>query len=168
VLKDYRVNAAREFGKAYREADESPLNADKEAPPSKDPDSIGRGLTAHNRTQNVIAEILRKIGIEPLSPGRDEPEYDIAWKIGETFHVCEVKSITALNEERQLRMAVGQVIRYRQKLAACGHEPIQAVVAAERCPNDRSWVDLCEKEGILLIWPEVASNALTNLLPNPH
>jgi hypothetical protein len=163
VLKDYRVMAARALGKAYREADENLPDPEKEAPPSRDPDIAGRGLAAHNRTQNMIAGILRRLGIEPLSPAHDEPEFDIAWKRGETFYVCEVKSITTANEERQLRMAIGQVIRYRQKLAARGHEPIATVVAAERRPSDPSWQDLCEHEGILLLWPDVAENRLTDL-----
>jgi hypothetical protein len=60
------------------------------------------------------------------------------------------------NEERQLRMAIGQVIRYRQKLAAAGHEPTTAVIAPETTPADVSWDRLCQHEGILLIWPEVA------------
>ena len=163
VLKDYRVNAVREFGKSYRDVDENPPDRDKEAALSKDPDSAGRGFAAHNRTQNQIAEILRQLGIEPLSPSRDEPEFDIAWKAGETFYVCEVKSITPLNEERQLRMAIGQVIRYRQRLAACGHEPIATVVATEREPSDSSWQDLFENEGILLLWPDVAHTRPRNL-----
>jgi hypothetical protein len=164
VLKDYRVRAPRELGKAYREADENPPEGEREAPPSKDPDSIGRGLAAHNRTQNTIAGILRGFGIEPLSPAHDEPEFDIAWKTMEMFYVCEVKSITAANEERQLRMAIGQVIRYRQKLAARGHEPISTLIATERPPSDTSWQDLCEHEGILLLWPDVAESRLKPLV----
>ena len=100
---------------------------------------------------------------EPLSPGRDDPEFDVAWKQAEMFYVCEVKSITAINEERQLRMAIGQVIRYRQKLAAKGHEPITAVIATERQPSDSSWQELCEHEGIVLLWPHVAENRLKDL-----
>ena len=163
VLKDYRVGAPRELGKAYREAEENPSDLQREAPPSKDPDSIGRGLAAHNRTQNLIAQVLRSLGKEPLSPGHDDPEFDIAWKQGDMFYVCEVKSITAVNEERQLRMAIGQVIRYRQKLAAKGHEPIAPVIATERQPSDSSWQELCEHEGILLLWPDVAENRLKDL-----
>lgn len=164
VLKDYRVRALRELGKAYREADENPSDREREAPPSKDPDGLGRGLAAHNRTQNTIAGILRGFGIEPLSPAHDEPEFDIAWKTNEMFYVCEVKSITTANEERQLRMAIGQVIRYRQKLAARGHEPISSVIATERPPSDSSWQDLCEHEGVLLLWPDVAENRLKPLI----
>jgi hypothetical protein len=163
VLKDYRVGAARELGKAYREAEENPPDPQREAPPSKDPDSIGRGLAAHNRTQNLIAQVVRSLGTEPLSPGHDDPEFDIAWRQGDMFYVCEVKSITAANEERQLRMAIGQVIRYRQKLAAKGHEPIASVIATELQPSDFSWQELCEHEGILLLWPDVAEDRLKDV-----
>jgi hypothetical protein len=99
---------------------------------------------------------LRAYSIPRLSKPKGPPP-------GETFYVCEVKSITALNEERQLRIAIGQVIRYRQKLAACGHEPIAAVIATERRPSDSSWQDLCENEGILLLWPDVTQTRLKEL-----
>jgi hypothetical protein len=156
VLKDYRVRAPSEFGRTYKEVDEHPPDSRREAPPSKDPDSVGRGLAAHNRTQNTIAEVIRKLGWVPRSPGPGEPDFDVAWKAGETLYVCEVKSLTAINEERQLRIAIGQVIRYRQKLAALGHEPVAAVIATELPPEDQTWNELCLQENIMLVWPEVA------------
>ncbi len=67
------------------------------------------------------------------------------------------------NEERQLRMAIGQVIRYRQKLAACGYEPTLAVIAVEQSPSDSTWEDLCKDEGIMLLWPDVAEIRLEDL-----
>jgi hypothetical protein len=163
VLKDYRVSAPREFGRAYREAEKSPPYQEREAPPARDPDSEGRGLAAHSRIQNQIAKLLRQYGIEPLSPTKNQPEFDIAWKAQETFYVCEVKSTTVANEEKQLRMAIGQVIRYRQKLAACGYEPIFAAIAIEQCPSDSSWEELCMDEGIILLWPDVAGIQIRNL-----
>lgn len=57
-------------------------------------------------------------------------------------------------------MAVGQVIRYRQKLTATGYEPVMAVIAAERSPEDMSWNELCERENILLVWPDIAEKRL--------
>ena len=160
VLKDYRVSMPAEFGRAYREADETVPESDREAPPSKDPDSVGRGLAAHNMTQNKIAAVVRKLGWMPRSPAPGEPDFDIAWKTDETLFVCEVKSLSPTNEERQLRIAIGQVIRYRQKLAACGYEPVTAVIATECRPKDRSWEDLCDFENILLVWPEVCEERL--------
>lgn len=159
-LKDYRVTAPSEIGKAYQEANENPPDSEKQAPPSKDPDSLGRGLAAHNKTQNHMAKVVSEMGWLARSPKANEPEFDLAWKANDTLYVCEVKSLTSSNEERQLRMAIGQVIRYRQKLNSLGHEPVMAVIAAEAQPTDKSWADLCNSENILLVWPEVASERL--------
>ena len=156
VLKDYRVNAPSEFGRSYREANENPPEAVQEVASPKDPDRIGRGLVAHNKTLNIVANIVHKLGWLPRLPSPDEPEYDVAWKVKDSIFVCEVKSLSAINEERQLRMAIGQVIRYRQKLSAKGYEPVRAVIAAEHPPSDKSWEELSQSEGILLVWPEVA------------
>jgi hypothetical protein len=156
ALKDYRVQAPTPVGQAYIDAKEDVRNAEREAPLSRDPDSAGRGLTAHNRTQNYLADIIRAIGWLARSPTASEPQYDLAWVAHDLLYVCEVKSLTKDNEERQLRMAMGQIIRYRQQLTARGHEPCFAVVCTERQPADLSWDELCKDEGIILVWPEVA------------
>lgn len=65
--------------------------------------------------------------------------------------VAEVKSITPLNEERQLRTALGQVLRYRQLREAEGRT-VRAMIATEVEPSDPSWADLCSREGIALAW----------------
>lgn len=66
--------------------------------------------------------------------------------------VAEVKSTTPQNEERQLRLGLGQVTRYRQLLAEDGL-PVRALIATEREPSDPSWAALCEEQGIVLGWP---------------
>jgi hypothetical protein len=68
----------------------------------KDPDR-GRGLAAHNRTQNYLASALRDPGWIPKSPKPSEPQYDLAWTAHEMLFVCEVKSLTPDNEDRQLQ-----------------------------------------------------------------
>jgi len=168
VLKDYRVVPPSEIGRTYREANEDLPDGPTDATAAKDPDNVGRGLVAHNKTQNIIAEIIRRIGWMPRSPAAGEPEYDLAWKAGESLFVCEVKSISGTNEERQLRMAVGQVIRYRQKLAAAGHEPVAAVIGLERAPDDQSWHELCKQEGIVIVWPENAEEILRSSAKPPE
>jgi len=157
VLKDYRVEAPSKLGRSYCDANEDPPDAEREAPPSKNSDSMGRGLAAHNRSQNYLANVVRELGWLARSPLASEPQYDLAWLANDMLYVCEVKSLTSANEERQLRMATGQVIRYRQQLTAQGHEPCFAVICTEKQPSDPSWDDLCEREGIVLIWPEVAA-----------
>ena len=66
--------------------------------------------------------------------------------------MAEVKSITPQNEERQLRLGLGQVIRYRQLLAGEGRS-VRAMIATEREPTDPSWSDLLREQGVVLVWP---------------
>ena len=56
------------------------------------------------------------------------------------------------NEEHQLRVGLGQVLRYRQLLAEEGRD-VRALIAVEREPSDPTWVDLCGQEEIVLVWP---------------
>lgn len=160
IEKDYRVQAPVQFGIAYTKADENATYELTEAPAHKDPDSMGRGLSAHGRIQNFMAETVRQLNYVPRSPQPDEPKFDVAWQCENSLFVCEVKSTTKANEEKQLQKAIGQVIRYRQRLGALGFEPVRAVVAVENSPSDQTWIRDCEREGILLIWPDVAKDQL--------
>ncbi|MBK5115902.1 MAG: hypothetical protein JJE23_03175 [Thermoleophilia bacterium] len=74
--------------------------------------------------------------------------------------MAEVKSITDKNEERQLRMALGQVVRYRHQLG--GQERVQAVIAVERQPSDETWLDLCTQQGVIFCWSETMDLLVAN------
>jgi len=63
-----------------------------------------------------------------------------------------VKSITPRNEEKQLRTALGQVLRYRQVLLEEDGRTVKAMIVTEAEPTDSSWRDLCSREGISLAW----------------
>jgi len=65
--------------------------------------------------------------------------------------VAEVKSITSENEEHPLRVGLGQVLRYRQRLSALGHDRVVAVLVPERQPGDPSWRELCQELGVVLL-----------------
>jgi hypothetical protein len=159
VEKDYRVVVDRgEWGRAYRQVDEHPeLRRAEEG--QGDPDLSGRGLGAHNATQNALAEAVAAAGYEPRSPRPEEPQFDLAWESRDAVWVAEVKSLAPAAEERQLRLAIGQVLRYRQLLDA-GERPVHAVIAVERQPSDQSWLALCAEQGIALTWPESFAGAL--------
>jgi hypothetical protein len=157
-INDYRVATPGPVGSAYRQASED-APAPAESGGSDDPDASGRGLIEHNRTQNEVAQIVSGLRLSPRSPSGDEPEFDVAWERDGRVWVCEVKSITEANEERQLRTAIGQVLRYRQRLAAIGLD-VQAVIATSRQPSDLSWQELCRWEDIVLVWPSVAAKRL--------
>ncbi len=151
VTKDYRIRVETGgLGDPYQPADEHPnITAGTESK-GRDPDLAGRGLAAHNQTQNLLAEAVTNAGLSPRRPKPHEPQYDLAWETPDAVWVTEVKSTTAVNEERQLRLAVGQVLRYRQLLDT--DRPVHAVIAIEQPPFDPTWIDLCAQQDITLTW----------------
>jgi hypothetical protein len=154
VEKDYRLRLEEgTLGRPYEFADEH-VEIALHAPEHMglDSDLGGRGLRAHAITQNMLAQAVERAGHAPRRPRPDEPQYDLAWQAGATTWVAEVKSLTPQNEERQLRLALGQVVRYRQLLAPDGQD-VRAVIGVEREPSDSSWRQLCADEGIVLLWP---------------
>jgi hypothetical protein len=155
VEKDYRVRLDQGLGREYRSADEhAEIAPNAPEHTGLDPDLGGRGLRAHNIAQNLLAAAVEEAGYEPRRPNPDEPQYDLAWEAGDVTWVAEVKSITPQNEERQLRHALGQVLRYRQLLEADGRT-VKALIAIEREPSDTSWAELCAGERIALVWPSI-------------
>lgn len=159
IVKDYEVRVPGvEFGRPYEAADEEPELAQAERI-GPDPDTAGRGLAAHNRTQNLLAATVVAAGFDPRRPGADEPNFDLAWEDGDGISVAEVKSLTETTEEKQLRLAVGQVIRYRQQLSL-GGQKVRAQIAVEYQPADKSWIGLCREQEITLCWPETFEDAV--------
>jgi hypothetical protein len=139
------------FGAPYRRANSRDL-PDERQPFSVDPALVERGLRGHVDTQNALADALAAVAIAPRSRQDGEPNFDLGWERGGTVFVGEVKSITDANEEKQLRLGLGQVLRYRSLLAQ-QHPTVRAVLVAEREPRDHSWRDLCEELGVLLVTP---------------
>ena len=90
-------------------------------------------------------------GIEPRSRRPHEPNFDLAWTTDGAVFVAEIKSITEQNEEEQLRLGLGQVLRYRHRLDKLGHQHVLAVLVPEREPRDPSWRDLCDELGVIML-----------------
>ena len=66
------------------------------------------------------------------------PRYDLAWTREQVVWVAQVKSISQ-TEERQLRTDAGQVLRYRQKLIANGHEVQDVIITSRPEPGSVRW-----------------------------
>jgi hypothetical protein len=147
--------APAEIGQAYRPEDEATVTARRE-PFAVDPDRVDRGTRAHRRTQNLLAAHLGRVGLTPISPvpGRDLP-FDVAWREGDLLVVAEVKSLTHRNEERQLRLGLGQVLRYAHLLRGQRGCEVQPALVVEREPSDPTWGELCAALGVRLAWPAV-------------
>ena len=124
-----------------------------------DPDAIDRGTNAHRRVQNQLADAVRARGWEPRSPSDSDPLFDVGWIAADAAWIAEVKSLTSTNEERQLRLGLGQVLSYAH-LVDWGFEDNRPVLAVERKPSSAYWPDLCESHGVALSWPEMFNELL--------
>jgi hypothetical protein len=131
--------------KPYVAANEA-IQASERIPFGVDPDLVDRSLRSHATTQNLLAEWLRSAGLEPLSPG-GEPRFDLAWDIGETGFVAEVKSLRRENEIGQLRLGLGQVLDYADQLSR------MPVLMLERRPTADRWLQICDRLNVRLLWP---------------
>ncbi len=124
-----------------------------------DPDVIDRGTKAHWRIQNQLADAVSRRGWEPRSPSESDPLFDVGWIASETAWIAEVKSLTHANEERQLRLGLGQVLSYAH-LVDWSAMTTRAVLAVERQPSSPYWPELCASHGVALSWPEVFEDLL--------
>jgi len=159
LLSESRPAANRPIGRPYVNVGRLSRSEQRE-PFDVDPDKVDRGRQAHADTQDALADFLRGSGIVPRSPVNGEPEFDLAWETTEAVFVAEVKSTTAANEEKQLRLGLGQVLRYRQALSADGRRVV-AVLVAETKPTDETWMTLGSQLGVVLAWPAKFDAVLT-------
>jgi hypothetical protein len=147
-----------ELGTAYIPADEAAAAAPRD-PFSVDPDLVDRGLRGHAKTQNALAAFLAGQGMTPCRPSPGEPDFDLAWVHSGWWYVAEVKSMTGANETKQLRLALGQVLDYQDRLLT-RHSRVRAILAVERRPTDSRWIQLCERHEVTLVWPETFQTVL--------
>lgn len=119
-----------------------------------DPDVIDRGTTAHKDIQDALADALAARGLVPLSPVGADPRFDVAWKHYGVAFVVEVKSLTDVNEEKQLRLGLGQVLTYAHLLDWPGVQSTRPVLAVERQPAADHWTTLCAEHDVILTWPD--------------
>ena len=152
---------AREVGTGYRKADEQSATSERK-PFEVDPDKVDRGTRAHAATQNALARAAEAAGAHVLSPDTGDPDFDVAWRLGEQMTVAEVKSLSGTNEAKQLRLGLGQVLDYQDILSSEGDRP-RAVLAVEREPTNRRWVQLCDRHGVRLAWPMTFVALFANL-----
>jgi hypothetical protein len=104
--------------------------------------------------QDSLAGVLAERGLEPLSPLGADPRFDLAWKQDAVAYVVEVKSLTDENEEKQLRLGLGQVLTYAYLLEWDNVEAVRPVLAVERQPTAGYWATLCAEHDVILTWPD--------------
>jgi hypothetical protein len=138
----------------------------REARPwSRDPSEVDRALSTHARVERLVAEAAAVEGWTAHAYAPGDPVFDLLLERqdGEPpAVVVEVKSTTATNEEKQLRLALGQILRYQQLMQAGGSQVV-GFIAVERPPRDASWSGLCANAGVNLVWPASVGEALRAL-----
>jgi hypothetical protein len=138
-------------GRPYISADEAVVALDID-PFSVDPKALERSLRSHARLQNQLARDLELRGLAPLRAQPDDPQFDLAWEDDGALWVAEIKSLSDGNEERQMRLGLGQLLFYRHLLAT-PERTIEAMLFVERQPRDKAWCALCIDLGMELLWP---------------
>ena len=86
-----------------------------------------------------------------MSPSSPQINFDLCWRAADRFFVAEVKSCTNANVEKQLRLGLGQVLRYRAVLEDVLGGTVIAVLALEAGLADASWRKLCNSLGVRLV-----------------
>lgn len=144
---------SRRLGRPYS-ATQAPSVPERREPFDIDPDLIDRGTRSHHAVVQALAAWVESHGLVAFLPDGG-PEYDLAWEEAGVTYVAEVKSTTDANEEKQLRLGLGQVLRYQHAVRAQsrGERTVVAVLVAEREPRDASWRSLCDSLGVRLWWP---------------
>lgn len=124
---------------------------------------LERSVRSHAIIQNAVAKAAIGVGLTPWSPAFDGPAFDVALSYsGMCVFVVEVKSATVENFEFQMRIGLGQVLRYAQRLGSDEYRVIP-VIAVEICP-DNSWVSLCKELGVGMLVGDSISMDLEKLV----
>lgn len=116
-----------------------------------DPEALENATQEHRKTQNALAAWARSNECDPVRPDGD-PLFDVGWWQSERFFVAEVKSLSADNEARQVRLGLGQVLDYQKQLKDLGIDAT-AVLAVSQVPASSYWVELARELGVVLCWP---------------
>ena len=119
------------IGVSYRQANEA-LAVSTIDPFEVDPALMERALKGHASAQNALAAYVTSIGATPLSPIVGGPNFDLAWEHDGEVWVAEVKSCTTRNQENQLRLGLGQILRYRSVLSRRLNQPTRACSPYDR------------------------------------
>lgn len=117
-----------------------------------DPAERDRATLEHRLLENWLISRIREEGLYPLDPVRG-PQFDLAWMLGDTMAICEVKTISG-NEVKQLRLGLGQVLHYREQVALEAPGGVTAALLVGSAPQDEIWHNLCQQLGIVLFWPD--------------
>ena len=122
----------------------------------RDRDLLGldQGTAAHEHTRFAFAKALARRGIVAEEAGRRSPRFDLGWVENNTVFVAEVKSLADPADPHQIRLGLGQVLDYAQRLRSTGlNFDVRGVVVLEREPVEADhWRATAREAGVNLVW----------------
>ena len=146
----------------YTPADEDVLLQQRKFELQSGIDGLNESVKNHRRLQNRLAEALRNRGVVPRSP-TEVPMFDLAFSHSDgSVVVFEVKSANSLNFEAQLRLGLGQVLRYAHQLGA-RHDRVQPALLIQLEPSD-DWKSLLDELGVALLFESDLAAGVNALL----
>jgi hypothetical protein len=127
-----------------------------------DPNEMDRATRVHQETQDALWRTASEQGLTPLPARSAAIDFDLGWQISEKeIAIVEVKSISAANEAKQVRLGIGQLLDYAQSASVRFQVSVTMVLALSRAPTDvERWESLCRSVGISVVWPETWTEAL--------
>lgn len=146
------------LGSSYRSGATAPLHVGLEMRTNLD--ALDRGTQRHIDTLDKLAAFLQQKGLNPLPAGNAGIPFDLGWKVGDRLWIAEVKSTVQAVERQQLRLGLGQVLDYRERLASIGSDPRCSLVV-EREPTEARWTKVCAMAEVVLAWPGSFDRLLT-------
>lgn len=154
------------FGVPYHRAgDQAP--ADAELPTHlADLAELDRATKRHMDLQDRLADVLRRRGVDPRSPGSWQPQFDLAFEHAGRCFVVEVKSGDPVSAQ-QVRLGAGQVLEYRHLLRDTVSQEVRAVVLIEGEPPP-PWGAVAAAVGIQILRADRLEESLTVLLSSAH
>jgi hypothetical protein len=109
--------------------------------------ALEKAIRNHAKLQNLLADILKAEGRKPLSPGQTDAKFDLAFEDNNgALVVAEIKSCTEANLEGQLRLGVGQLLRYAHQLRQ-KHVHVRPVLVTQLEPPE-DWKSLLSDLGV--------------------
>jgi len=151
----------------YVRADEGATVSLPEAYEIGEYNALERAVQSHARIQNEVASAAQAIGLRVVSPTPRSPAFDIALIDDDhSLFVVEVKSATRENLELQLRLGLGQVLRYAHAMRQVGSR-VSALVAVEVEP-DQEWIQLFESLNVGLLLAGRVESDLRYATAPPH
>lgn len=136
--------------RTYRRLNEHALTSRRD-PFAVDPSLVERGLVAHARVQNELADYLEWHGIRPLSPAPSEPNFDLAFAVDDTLTVVEVTCLSSGDADRRLQLGLGRVLGCAQRMGASGRGVVAALALDWPPPED--WMALAARVDVIVAWP---------------